>query len=415
MPIDGVTPKLRTLGHIRMGKMATEPSDPNMSEEKRKKWKPHPIVLKTWRFTSPDAELLEQVARIYGGEVEPWKGPSGPEYELICLFDQIAVTVPPDTELMQWYEQWNTSGLVARCDGAYDMERVKPCSCPSDPDERTALAAKGEACVPTTRLWLMLPGVPTFGAWQLVTGSWYAAQELAGTIGILKAASAMGRPIPALLGMDPRKTRRKGKTRSFKVPVVTPSIDIGNFLELVAGDAPAAQPALVSPDVPGDEPPYDEAPAAPEDTAPPPEDTAPTPEETEEAPPRSAERDEKPLNARPRAGQEHRSTQQSQSNRDWRKGKTPDEIAAVEADAVVIKELWTESGLTLSEMQKLLKDDYGATAYNQLNPEQRADLIGSLNSLVAAKNANDEAEETPEEDNSSAQALDDLFSTLPKE
>lgn len=209
-----------------------------------------PRRLTKFRLTSSSVQLLEAVASVYGGQVRPWEGaPTGrnTQHELYAEADQLHVMVPPGDILSQSYELWSNGGCQRRCDGAI-RDNDEPCICPIDPDERHALAQKGQACKLTTRLSLWLPKVPGIGVWRLESHGWYAAVELPGAAEILQAATDLGKPLPATLRIAPRVVKRGGETKQFVVPVLDLDISVMDMFAVSAGaPAPAAIEATVRP------------------------------------------------------------------------------------------------------------------------------------------------------------------------
>lgn len=214
MPIVTIQRQFRELGRIRIGQQVEYVKD----GQKRRR----PEKLKTFRLTSPVRSLLEHAADVYGGTVAPWpEAPDGDEFQLITVNDTLDIIVPPNGAISQWYEMWSGGGCQRRCDGVREVLSMGPCKCPADPVDRTELAAKGEACKPTTRLQVVLPRLPDLGIWLLVSHGYYAAVELLGTAELLAAAAQAGQMVPALLWIDQRRIRRPGqKTREFAVPAI---------------------------------------------------------------------------------------------------------------------------------------------------------------------------------------------------
>jgi hypothetical protein len=186
-----------------------------------------PAKLDTLRFTSPRRELIEKVAELYGGKVEPWQPLKGnSQWQVITTSTQVPVMVPPqDPAESQWLEMWSRGGCLRRCDGQTERISGKPCMCDPDPQERD--------CKMHTRVNVLLEEVPGIGVWRVDTGSFYAATELPTTARILAEAEGL---IPGKLILDQRTVTRGGKTFNFAVPV----LDIAEFTpaELLSGKVP---------------------------------------------------------------------------------------------------------------------------------------------------------------------------------
>lgn len=242
MPILNLQAQFRELGRIRMGRQ--------VEWQKNGRSGTRPDKLSTFRLTSPSRETLDRAATIYGGEVTRWEGaPEGEEWELVTTSPALDIVVPPGAAtLSQWNEMWTVAGCARRCNGVIETISGHACLCPADPGDRNDLAAKGEACKPTTRLSVVLPNLPDVGIWILVSHGYYAAVELQGTANLLMAAGSAGRMLPARLRIDERKVKRPGeKTREFGVPV----IEIGaTMLELSGGELSPSALLPAGPTVP---------------------------------------------------------------------------------------------------------------------------------------------------------------------
>lgn len=224
MPILGLQQQQTEVGRIRLGVMV-----------KTAKGKEAPSKLDRLRFTSPRKTLIERIAELYGGTVEPWQPPRGnQQWQVITNTAEVPVLVPPqDPGESQWYELWSAGGCQRRCDG--QTEKLSQQSCLCDPAARD--------CSMHTRLRVMLEDVPGMGAWRVDTGSYYAAVELPGIAALLAQAQGI---IPAKLILHQRTVVRGGKTMHFAVPVLdtdewtSGQLISGRVQELVAARRSAA-------------------------------------------------------------------------------------------------------------------------------------------------------------------------------
>lgn len=229
MPIIGIQQQQTEVGRIRFGvKIKTGSGG-----------RERPVKLDRLRFTSPRKALIERIAELYGGTVEPWQPPRGSQqWQVITNATEVPVLVPEqDPSQNQWYEMWSAGGCLRRCDG--QKETISKSSCLCDPDERD--------CKMHTRLRVMLEDVPGLGAWRVDTGSYYAAVELPGIAALLAMAQGA---IPGRLVLDQRTVTRqvngKPQTFNFAVPVlhveeITPGqLVSGKVHELVAARRAAA-------------------------------------------------------------------------------------------------------------------------------------------------------------------------------
>jgi hypothetical protein len=280
VPITDLQVRMREIGRIRTGVQV-------VSKGKRR-----PAKLETFRITASRRELLEEVAVVYGGTVEPW--PEQGAFQLTTTADQLDVIIPPGQAISQWYELWSGGGCLRRCDGvtADVIEEIRgrrpndqgprtenvrrACVCPKDGAERRALAAKGEACKPTTRLSVILPLVPDLGVWRLESHGFYAASELGPSVDLLAAASARGIFVDARLRLEQREQKRPGQpTNRYAVPVLElPKVRVADVMAAVAERSvggPAPLPSGIAPArmlaAPGQRPELGPAPALPATTA----------------------------------------------------------------------------------------------------------------------------------------------------
>src|SRR5688500_12762162 len=220
MPIIDLQVRLRELGRIRIGQKVATASG-----------KTRPAKLDRFRLTSPSRELLERVAKQYGGTVAPWTPDGGAgQYEVLTDATRMPIHVPPQP-VSQYYELWSGGGCQRRCDGQTDLLKDRPCICGPDPQQRQ--------CKPTTRLNVVLSEIEGVGVWRLESHGYYAALELPGVAELLAQTKGY---VPAFLGLEQRTAKRDGKTLHWMVPTIDVAI---TPTALIAGSA-AAGPAVRS-------------------------------------------------------------------------------------------------------------------------------------------------------------------------
>lgn len=227
MPIIDLQRRMRQLGEIRIGRVV----DTGRISQKTQKPILRPEKLKAFRFTSPSREILAQVATLYGGEVQPWTpangGPS--EFEVYSTATRLPVLIPPRDAVSQWYEHYQGSRCVRRCDGQVEQKSDKPCMC--NPEDRT--------CKITTRVNVMLRDVAALGQWLLISKGYYAAVELPPAAELL---AQVGGYVQGWLGMEEKAVvRDEGPTR-FMVPTLDVEI---TPTQLMAGQV-TGTPAVVA-------------------------------------------------------------------------------------------------------------------------------------------------------------------------
>jgi hypothetical protein len=210
MPIIDAQRKHETVGAIRMGcKIKTDYKDKNGKPIYR------PTKLDRFRITSPTRSKIEQVAARFGGEVKPWDGHYGPEWEVIISSDELPVFVPRQN-IDPNYEYWTGKAKSRLCDGAVERKRGQACLCRqpnnhehrfskgicmlcgvdqswSGPDHvhdfdvagKCSVCGCGRICKPTTRLSLMIHGINGLGYWKLESHGFNAAMELPALAGVI--------------------------------------------------------------------------------------------------------------------------------------------------------------------------------------------------------------------------------------
>lgn len=191
----------------------------------------------TFRFTSPDRAVIEQLATIYGGEAKTWrdaKASPPDQFEVITKAKEIDVYLPANA-LTIWYELWSGGGVQRRCDGVtcaipqttpggWEMVDT-PCVC---------VARHTMECRPYTRMNVILPTVAFRGVWRLETKGWNASKELPGMVNIIDAMTASGRLVHAQLYIERRVQQTPAGKRNF----VVPGIKLAHSAEdMIAGQA----------------------------------------------------------------------------------------------------------------------------------------------------------------------------------
>jgi hypothetical protein len=232
---------LREVGRIRMG-----------VQEVAANGKIRPARLDTFRLTSRDETAIRAAADVYGGHVSVWaEAPeqTGPQWQVVITSAFLDVLVPPNGYESS-FELWSGGGCQRRCNGQFEELTRGKCLCPADPSERTAMAAEGKACVPTSRLRVLLPRLRSIGAWRLESHGYFAAVELGGMADLLDAAAMSGWTMPARLRIEQRFVKRPGEPRhDFTVPVLEIP-DLTPQQVLGSGTSPAPLGLSAGPDLP---------------------------------------------------------------------------------------------------------------------------------------------------------------------
>jgi hypothetical protein len=191
MAIKQLQQRLTQVGVIRLGRQLIS-----------KRGKPYPAKLETLRFTSPSRPLIEAVAKLYGGEVQPWQSNTGPQWEVITGVKEIPVLVPPQ-RIDPNMEHWGNGFRDRLCDGETESIRQEPCLCARMQAGGKRVDVR-ELCKPTTRMSLMLADVPTLGTFKVESHGWSAAAELPTLAASIESAP---QPIPARLEVQIREKK----------------------------------------------------------------------------------------------------------------------------------------------------------------------------------------------------------------
>lgn len=209
----------------------------------------YPNKLDTFRVTSPHRDVADAVAGLFGGTVLPWQGARGPEFEVITTCAELPVLVPAQ-RIDPNFEFWGRNLKMRHCDGATERIKGTPCLCRQWNnhdhkywDGRCQLCGISERwqgephthqfdlgecvicgctrlCKPTTRVNVMIPGVPGIGTFKVESHGINAASELPTLADMIESTPV---PLPAKLGMRLEERNRMTKTgeietRSFFVP-----------------------------------------------------------------------------------------------------------------------------------------------------------------------------------------------------
>lgn len=171
-------------------------------------------ALTTFRFTSPDRNAIEQIARLYGGECRPWSDPKASpqnQFEVTTETSRVHVMLPAADCYTLAYEQWGGRGIERRCDGqtctfygaGQPMER--DCICASQPTQ---------TCKPYSRVNVIMPGVDLGGVWRLEVKGQSFMHEGPGMLDlILQTAQGNG-----MVHADILLTKRSSNGKNYVVP-----------------------------------------------------------------------------------------------------------------------------------------------------------------------------------------------------
>jgi Recombination directionality factor-like len=230
----------RELGRLRTGTF-----------EKPAGGRGRPTRSPNWILTSASSDYIEAAAAEWGGKAEKWQpqGNGAQQFRVITTAPVIDAILAPGDPLSQSLELWNRGGCARRCDGYTETLSNQPCVCVEEyGPEFFKVAAKDEVCKMTTRLNVILPSLPDIGVWRVETGSYWAANEIAAAVDVLKSATGPDALIPVRLRIEQRTRVAGGKTKHYPVIAVElRGATAGQVLEAVTGSARiAAAPGRVA-------------------------------------------------------------------------------------------------------------------------------------------------------------------------
>lgn len=218
----------RELGRLRAG-----------LTEQASNGRTRPARSKTWILTSHQRDYLDAAAEAWGGDVHRWtpQGGGAEAWRLITDAEAIDAILPPGDPLSQHYEMWSKGGCQRRCDGETEQLSGKPCFCLAQFGEEFHLQKPEVACRPHTRLNVVLPDVPDLGVWRVETKGFYAANEIAASIDLIRNATGGNVMVPVRLRIEPRKRVAQGQTKQY--PVIVVEIRGATAGQILGGSVPA--------------------------------------------------------------------------------------------------------------------------------------------------------------------------------
>jgi hypothetical protein len=224
----------RELGRLRMG--WSEPYTDKYGREKRK-----PIKSTKWVLTTPQRAYLDAAVEAWGGQVDEWQpqGNGAKVWRVVTESEAIDAILPPGDPLSQSYEMWSRGGCQRRCDGEVEQLSSKACLCRAEFGDEFHLQPPEKACRPHTRLNVVLPDMPDLGVWRVETHGFYAANEIAAAVDLIRHATNGEVAVPIRLRIEPRTRVAQGKTKQYLVLAM-------EIRGATAGQILAGQPAAVA-------------------------------------------------------------------------------------------------------------------------------------------------------------------------
>lgn len=181
-----------------------------------------PVRSNTWILTSHSEHYIEAAAEAFGGRPEKWQplGVGAAQWRVITEQVAIDAIMPPGDPLSQTNELWSGGGCQRRCDGITEQMTDSPCLCLAQHGENWHEQPKGKVCSATTRLNVILPDMPDVGIYRVETHSFYAANEIAATVDLIRNATGGNAAVPIRLRIEQRQRVANGQTKKFPVVVV---------------------------------------------------------------------------------------------------------------------------------------------------------------------------------------------------
>lgn len=211
-----------------------------------------PVKSNTWIVTSHSEEHVQAAATLWGGKAERWQpqGNGAQQWRVITDANAIDAILPPGDPLTQAYETWSKGGCQLRCDGITEQLQGAPCVCFAKFGENWHEQPKGRVCDSKSRLKVLLPDMPGLGVWRMETGSYYATDEIAGMVDVIRSSVGDQQLVPVRLRIEPRMRVAEGQTKQFIVPVLelrgvtAGELLSGNITRAAIGGAPAPAAAI---------------------------------------------------------------------------------------------------------------------------------------------------------------------------
>lgn len=215
--------------------------------------KMRPVKSNTWIVTSHSEEHVQAAAALWGGTAERWQpqGNGAEQWRVITNAKAIDAILPPGDPLTQAYETWSKGGCQLRCDGITEQLQGAPCVCFAKFGADWHEQPKGRVCDSKSRLKVLLPDMPGLGVWRMETGSYYATDEIAGMVDVIRGSVGDQTLVPVRLRIEPRMRVAEGQTKQFIVPVLelrgvtAGELLAGNITRAAIGGAPAAAAAAI--------------------------------------------------------------------------------------------------------------------------------------------------------------------------
>ena len=128
----------------------------------------------TWRFTTGDMLVADDIAETFGGERGEWETKSEEVFEVLSTTKRLEIILE---SVRSEYVLWGRGNAPIRtCDGITQTDDQKsPCACAQQSTNLTdwkAAAKQGTACQPTVKASFRLADLPDIGLGRFQSSSW---------------------------------------------------------------------------------------------------------------------------------------------------------------------------------------------------------------------------------------------------
>lgn len=216
MAIKDLQRRLMEVGHIRTGYSVPTGKTDRFGQPIHR-----PVKSATFLVSTHLREYADEVARIYGGQVESWTPQRSDTAQWLVRTPakRLLVVVPPVQTITQWYEMWAGSECARRCDGETETLSGKPCLCGPGRKEGPS------KCKATTRLNVCLYDPATdrmlaHGVWRVESHGYNNAIKLPTVTNDMEASGVAQR---ATLTLVPQSKVKGGKKQSWYEIMLQPA------------------------------------------------------------------------------------------------------------------------------------------------------------------------------------------------
>lgn len=206
-----------------------------------------PESLNTWRITTGDPSVADELAKLLGGEPEEWDTDKEDNLEVLTTSASVAIIIESSDKIDASMKLFGSNGLVHHCDGVTflspEEDKGEPCHCPPLLQDRKDKARSNRGPKPSIDVVFRLEDAPDLGLFRFNSGSWELVKVLHDVIADVDThggrlfdadgnVTDAGVPVRATLTIEHVSyTTKAGRDVAYNKPVIK-----------VLGAASAAQP-----------------------------------------------------------------------------------------------------------------------------------------------------------------------------